>query len=392
MREYLLVILTGIVVTYLLVTPVKRLALLIGAQSPVRDRDVHSVPTPRVGGLAMFGGLLGALVMAKALPHMQKVFEETKTAEAVILAGGLIVLLGIADDLWDIDALTKLSGQVAASGILIMNGVRLTTIPMPDGGSLALPPQYGVPLTVFVVVATINAVNFIDGLDGLAAGVVGIASFALFLLSYRLADVIDIPLLIGPTMIAGVLVGVCIGFLAHNFHPARIFMGDTGSMLIGLLLSAATVQLIELFDPTLAEEYSIFPLWLPLLLVPMVVVVPYSDMLLAVWRRTNQGRSPFAPDKHHLHHRLLRLGHSHRRSVLIMYGWVSLVGSCMVAISFVRPNSPKWVALVVGITFLVAGLGAALMVGVPRIMARRAAVAEKRDVSDDTDSFTRQPV
>ncbi|GAA0964875.1 MraY family glycosyltransferase [Actinocorallia libanotica] len=391
MREYLLVILTGITVTYLLVTPVKRLALLIGAQSPVRERDVHSVPTPRVGGLAMFGGLLGALVMAKGLPHMQKVFEETKTAEAVILAGALIVLLGIADDLWDIDALTKLSGQVAASGILIMNGVRLTTIPMPDGGSLALAPQYGVPLTVFVVVATINAVNFIDGLDGLAAGVVGIAAFALFLLSYRLADVIDIPLLIGPTMVAGVLVGICVGFLAHNFHPARIFMGDTGSMLIGLLMSAATIQLIELFDTALAEKYSIFPLWLPLLLVPMVVVVPYADMLLAVWRRTNQGRSPFAPDKHHLHHRLLRLGHSHRRSVLIMYGWVGLVGSCMVAISFVPPRSSMLV-VVVGITLLVAALGAALMVGVPRIMARRAAAAAERRLSDDTDSFTRQPV
>jgi len=391
MREYLLVILTGITITYLLVSPVKRLALAIGAQSPVRERDVHSVPTPRVGGLAMFGGLLGALVMAKGLPYMQEVFQETKTAEAVILAGALIVLLGIADDLWDIDALTKLSGQVAASGILIMNGVRLSTIPMPDGGSLALAPEYGVLLTVLVVVATINAVNFIDGLDGLAAGVVGIAAFALFLLSYRLAHVIGIPLLIGPTMVAGVLVGVCVGFLAHNFHPARIFMGDTGSMLIGLLMSAATVQLIELFDTALAEKYSIFPLWLPLLLVPMVVVVPYADMLLAIWRRTNQGRSPFAPDKHHLHHRLLRLGHSHRRSVLIMYGWVGLVGSCMVAMSFVPPGSPV-LALVVGITLLVAALGAALMVGVPRIMARRAAASAPRRVSDDTDSFTRQPV
>jgi UDP-GlcNAc:undecaprenyl-phosphate GlcNAc-1-phosphate transferase len=119
--------------------------------------------------------------------------------------------------------------------------------------------------------------------------------------------------------------------------------------------------------------------------------VPYADMLLAIWRRTNQGRSPFAPDKHHLHHRLLRLGHSHRRSVLIMYGWVGLVGSCMVAMSFVPPGSPM-LALVVGVTLLVAALGAALMVGVPRIMARRAAASAPRRVSDDTDSFTRQPV
>ncbi|ROO89863.1 UDP-GlcNAc:undecaprenyl-phosphate GlcNAc-1-phosphate transferase [Actinocorallia herbida] len=390
MREYLLVILTGIAVTYLLVSPVKSLAIAMGAQAAVRDRDVHKVPTPRIGGLAMFGGLLGALVMARALPHMTQVFIETKTANAVILSGALIVLLGIADDLWDIDALTKLAGQIAASGILIMNGVQLSALPRLDGGSLALSPVYGVPLTVFIVVATINAVNFIDGLDGLAAGVVGIAAFALFLLGYRLAEVVDIPLLIGPAMIAAVLVGICAGFLAHNFHPARIFMGDTGSMLIGLLLSAATIQLIALFDTAIAEKYLIFPLWLPLLLVPMVTVVPFADMLLAVWRRTNQGLSPFAPDKQHLHHRLLRLGHSHRRSVLIMYGWVGLVGACMVAMSFVPPDPPTWQALVLFITLCVAALGAALMVGVPRIIARRAFQAEVEAAAAGPGDRTRQ--
>lgn len=376
MREYLLVILTGITITYLLVPPVKSLAVMIGAQAPVRDRDVHVIPTPRLGGLAMFGGMVGALLMAKSLPHMADVFGETRTAQALLLAGGLIVLVGIADDLWDIDALTKLAGQVAASGILIMNGVQLTSLPLLSGESILLGPEYGVPLTVLIIVATINAVNFIDGLDGLAAGVVGIAGTALFLIGYRIADgyglKIGITILIGPTLMAAVLVGICFGFLAHNFHPARIFMGDTGSMLIGLLISASTIQLISLLDTDVAKTFEIIPLWLPLLLIPLVVLVPFLDMLLAVLRRTSNGYSPFAPDKMHLHHRLLRLGHSHRRSVVIMYGWVGLLGACMFAISLVPPNSPNYLRGVVAITLTVAFMGAFLMVGLPRLKSRRA--------------------
>jgi UDP-GlcNAc:undecaprenyl-phosphate GlcNAc-1-phosphate transferase len=254
----------------------------------------------------------------------------------LLLAGGLIVLIGIADDKWEIDALTKFAGQVAAAGLLIMNGVQLLWIPLPSG-ILILPPELGVPLTVIIIVATINAVNFIDGLDGLAAGTVGIAAAALFSYAYLLSYSYHVDLLTWPTLITAILVGMCAGFLPHNFNPARIFMGDTGSMLIGLLLSASTIMVTGQFDSSLIGPYDLFPVFVPLLLVPAVVAIPFVDMLLAVWRRTNQGKSPFAPDKQHLHHRLLELGHSHRRAVLIMYFWVGLLASCVIELALARP-------------------------------------------------------
>ncbi|MFF5260897.1 glycosyltransferase family 4 protein [Actinomadura viridis] len=370
MREYLLTILIAALVAYLLTPAVRRFAVWFGAQAAVRDRDVHVIPTPRLGGLAMFGGMVAALVVATGLPEMRKVLAngDVSVGKALLLSGGLIVLVGIADDRWGVDALTKFAGQVAAAGVFIMQGIQLYVIPMPTGESLSLPPAYGVPLTVFIVVATINAVNFIDGLDGLAAGVVGIAALALFSYAYLLSYTNKLTTLSGATLTAAVLVGICAGFLPHNFNPARIFMGDTGSMLIGLLLSASTIMLTGQFDPAFLGTYTLFPFYVPLLLVPAVAAVPFVDMLLAVWRRTNQGRSPFAPDKQHLHHRLLELGHSHRRAVLIMYFWVSLLASSLVGLSFT--NS---LVLVASVTGAVAVAGLAVMIAVPRMSARRAA-------------------
>ncbi|KAB2345948.1 glycosyltransferase family 4 protein [Actinomadura rudentiformis] len=367
MREYLLTILVAALVTYLLTPAVRSFAVWFGAQAAPRDRDVHVIPTPRLGGLAMFGGLAAALVLAHGLPVMGKVLANSDigTGKALLLSGGLIVLVGIADDRWGVDALTKFAGQVAAAGIFVMQGIQLYQLPLPTGEAMSLPPTYGVPLTVFVVVATINAVNFIDGLDGLAAGVVGIAAMALFSYAYLLSFTNGLTTLTGSTLTAAVLVGICAGFLPHNFNPARIFMGDTGSMLIGLLLSAATIMLTGTFDPAVIGAYAQMPFYVPMLLVPAVAAVPFIDMLLAVWRRTNQGRSPFAPDKQHLHHRLLELGHSHRRAVLIMYFWVALIAASLVGLSFT--NS---VALVSSVTIVVAIAGAVVMLGVPRLRRR----------------------
>jgi UDP-GlcNAc:undecaprenyl-phosphate GlcNAc-1-phosphate transferase len=385
-REYLLTILIAALVAYLLTPAVRRFAVWFGAQAAVRDRDVHVIPTPRLGGLAMFGGMVAALVVATGLPEMRKVLAngDVSVTNALLLSGGLIVLVGIADDRWGVDALTKFAGQVAAAGIFIMQGIQLYVLPMPTGEPLALPPAYGVPLTVLVVVATINAVNFIDGLDGLAAGVVGIAALALFSYAYLLSYTNKLTTLSGATLTAAVLVGMCAGFLPHNFNPARIFMGDTGSMLIGLLLSASTIMLTGQFDPAFIGAYGLFPFYVPLLLVPAVAAVPFVDMLLAVWRRTNQGRSPFAPDKQHLHHRLLELGHSHRRAVLIMYFWVSLLASSLVGLSFT--NS---VVLVASVTGVVAVAGLTAMIAVPRAAARRAA---SRTPEPTAPPRTREPV
>jgi UDP-GlcNAc:undecaprenyl-phosphate GlcNAc-1-phosphate transferase len=361
-REYLLICLTAAVVTYLLTPAVQRFAIWFGAMTEVRDRDVHAIPTPRLGGLAMFGGMVAALVVAARLPEMRRVVDESDAGQALLLAGGLIVLVGIADDKWGVDALTKLAGQVAAAGLLIMNGVQLVWLPLPSGSTLSLDPSYSVPLTVFIVVATINAVNFVDGLDGLAAGVIGLAALALYSYSYLLSATNGLTRLSGPTLITAILIGMCAGFLPHNFNPARIFMGDTGSMLIGLLLAASTITLTGQFDTNVIGESRLVPIFVPLLLVPAVVAVPFLDMVLAVWRRTGQGKSPFAPDKQHLHHRLLELGHSHRRAVLIMYFWVALLASCVVGLAMAVS-----IAIVLTATAGIAMLGLVMMLAAPRL-------------------------
>ncbi|MWA06081.1 undecaprenyl/decaprenyl-phosphate alpha-N-acetylglucosaminyl 1-phosphate transferase [Actinomadura sp. LD22] len=376
MREYLLTILVAALVAYLLTPAVRRFAVWFGAQAVPRDRDVHVIPTPRLGGLAMFGGMVAALVVASGLPEMRKVLAngDLSVGKALLMSGGLIVLVGIADDRWEVDPLTKFAGQVAAAGIFIMQGIQIYSIPLPNGESLSLPPAYGVPLTVFVVVATINAVNFIDGLDGLAAGVVGIAALGLFGYAYLLTKINGMTTLSGATLTAAVLFGMCLGFLPHNFSPAKIFMGDTGSMLIGLLLSASTILLTGQFDPAVLAN-GLFPLYVPLLLVPAVAAVPFMDMLLAVWRRTNQGKSPFSPDKQHLHHRLLQLGHSTRRAVLIMYFWVGLLASGLVGLALFNA---AW--LTIGVTLAVAILGVVLMLRLGRPRGkRRGAAAEPGD-------------
>ncbi len=380
MREYILTFLTGSIVTYLLVPLVLKFAIAFKAMTPVRDRDVHAIPTPRLGGLAMFFGMVAALLMASRLPHLHKVFTESPTWVGLLSAGGLLVVVGIADDRWEIDALTKMAGQVAAAGLLIMNGVQLLWIPLP-GATLALPPSYGVPLTIIIVVATINAVNFIDGLDGLAAGIVGISATAFFVYAFLVTVVAHVDHQTAPALIAAILAGMCAGFIPHNFSPARIFMGDTGSMLIGLLLATSMIT-VSGFDPVaLRGSINRFPTILPLLPVA-ILVVPYADMLMAVVRRTYDGRSPFAPDKKHLHHRLLDLGHSHRGAALVMYLWTALFSFGVVALSAVK--SPL---VVLSVASLVA-IAALVVMAFPQL---RPHGRRNRDADKSAEDRPRQP-
>src|SRR3954454_6775506 len=273
MREYLLAALVAAAVTYLLTPLARRFAERIGAYTPVRDRDVHTIPTPRLGGLGMFAGVAAGLLVASRLPTLQRVFDTTE-ARGVLYGGPVLAATGAADDKWGLDALTKLAGQILAAGVMVLEGVQLLYLPVPGGGALSLGPDLGVPLTVLCVVVTINAVNFIDGLDGLAAGVVGIASLAFFAYSYELSVVHHFDRAAAPTLLTAVLTGACIGFLPHNFNPARVFMGDSGSMLLGLMLSAATVSLTGRIDPTAVSAVDFAPALLPLLLRLAVLAVP----------------------------------------------------------------------------------------------------------------------
>ncbi len=333
MREYLLCLLAAAAVTYLLTPPVRALAIRFAVMAPVRDRDVHDEPTPRLGGLAMMGGVFAGLLLASKLPMMREVFEASHTGLALVPAIAIIVALGIVDDRWGLDAPTKLAGQVLAAGVMALQGVAVIWLPI--GGTFVLDPITSVLFTVIVVLISINAINFVDGLDGLAAGIVAVAAGGFFAYSYLLSVELGFERATLATLVSALLVGVCLGFLPSNFFPARIFMGDTGSMMLGLLLAAATITLSGQVDPSAVAGATLLPALLPVLLPIAVLAVPLADMSLAVIRRTRAGRSPFAPDKQHLHHRLLEMGHSQRRAVLIMYAWTALVAGTAVLMAFV---------------------------------------------------------
>ena len=337
MREYVLTLLVTAAVTYILTPLVRRVAIRSGAIHAARDRDVHVVPIPLLGGLAMYGGLGAGLLVATQMSPLNSVLTGNNMATGLLLAGGLIVAIGIVDDRWGMNAISKLAGQVAAGAILVASGVQLGWLPLPGGGTFSPTSNQAMVLTILVVVATINAVNFIDGLDGLAAGIVAIAAVSFFVYYYWLTKDLRLSAEAQPALVSAVLAGMCLGFLPHNFFPARIFMGDTGSMLLGLLLAYAPISSITSLDPqTLRGTVNRFPEILPLLLPTAILVIPYADMLMAVVRRTRAGMSPFAPDRKHLHHRLLDIGHSHRLSVLIMYLWAATFSGLVVWFSTAR--------------------------------------------------------
>ena len=351
MREYILCLLAAAAVTYL-VTPLARsLALRWGAMAEVRDRDVHDEPTPRLGGLAMLAGLCAGLLLASKLPLMGSVFDVGGGQTLALLSGAaIIVVLGIIDDRWGLAAPTKLAGQVLAASVMALQGISIIWLPF--GGTLVLDPVTSVLLTVLVVLVSINAINMIDGLDGLAAGIVGVAALAFFAYSYLLSVEFGFERATMATLVSALLVGMCAGFLPYNVHPARIFMGDTGSMLLGFLLAASIITLSGQVDPAAIEGGTLLPALLPILLPLAVLVLPLVDLGLAVVRRTRKGRSPFAPDKQHLHHRLLEMGHSQRRTVILMYAWTAVVAGTAVALVFI-PASYALLILVIG-TFAVA--------------------------------------
>ncbi len=350
MRAYLYVMLVAAAVTYLMTPLVRLMARRLGAITPVRDRDVHKVPVPRMGGTAMFAGVAAALVAAANMPFFAKVYNGG-TPWGVLLGAGAVCLLGVLDDLWSLDAVTKLAGQALAAGLMAWKGVQLVSLPLAG----VTYPSFSVllGLTVLVVVVTINAVNFVDGLDGLAAGIVGIAGSAFFIYSYLLAQKFsrdDYSSL--ASLITAALVGCCVGFLPHNFNPARVFMGDSGSMLIGLLLASSTITITGQVDPAAVSQAQIVPAFFPLLIPLAVLALPLVDLLLAVVRRTRAGRSPWQPDKMHLHHRLLQLGHSHARAVLILYVWTAIAAFGVAFMAFV----PVRTALIAGAAAVVAAL------------------------------------
>jgi UDP-GlcNAc:undecaprenyl-phosphate GlcNAc-1-phosphate transferase len=355
MREYLLIFLTAVAVTYMLAVIARELAMRMGAYAKVRDRDVHEIPIPYFGGVAMMGGLTAAYVVATQLPFLssspshERIFGD---ARAILIGGALICLVGVIDDVFELDPITKFAGEALAAGVVVIQGVQILWLPLPGDRTLSMFSLGGSQaafLTIVLIITTVNAVNFVDGLDGLAAGVVAIGALAFFTFSYLLVFINDQERATTAAILTAALAGACIGFLPHNFFPARMFMGDSGA----LLLACSTISLTGQFSNTTIDEgvagasASLLPALLPLILPFAILIVPFLDLVMAVVRRTRKGLSPFSPDKKHLHHRLLEIGHSQRRAVVVMYLWSGLVAFGVVVVSLF---SGWWSAL--GVTGL----------------------------------------
>ncbi|WP_084627004.1 glycosyltransferase family 4 protein [Pseudoclavibacter soli] len=325
MRGYFLVAFIAALSTYCLTWVVLRVALRFHIYPAIRARDVHTRPTPRIGGIAIFGGIMLGLAAAGRLSWFDEVFRHRGSIAALALASLLIVFIGVFDDLWDMEWYSKLAGQFLAAGILVWQGFQIVSLPI--GGTLIGSGLVSAIVTTLFIVAAMNAVNFIDGLDGLVSGVMLIAAtvffFYVYLLTIRTSptDYFNTA-----TLVTSLIIGGCIGFLPWNWHPARIFMGDSGALLLGMLLAASAVSVTGQIDPEIMADSSV---WLPLLVPVVVFTLPFIDFMLAVVRRVAAGKSPFSPDRRHLHHRLLNLGHNTYTAVLVFYSWTLVLSlSC----------------------------------------------------------------
>ena len=364
MREYFLIFIVAAAITYLSTPLVRALAVVTGAFTPVRERDVHSTPIPRLGGVAIFLGFAAAALVARQLPFLSGVYSSGQIS-GILMGAAIVCLVGAVDDIHELDWMTKLAGQVLAAGVMAYKGVQLLAVPF-FGTATVLPAPALVAVTVLIVLATANAVNFIDGLDGLAAGVVGIAALAFFSYSYLLSkSYFPANVFTNAAFVTAAVLGCCVGFLPHNFHPARLFMGDSGALLLGLLLASATISITGNVDPSQFTGGSVTAALLPIAVPLAVLSLPFLDMVFAVVRRTLAGQRPWHPDSKHLHHRMLEIGHGHRTAVLILYLWAALLSLGTVSFAFVE----GWRAAL-GIT--VASVAAvALTVWLPRWSAAR---------------------
>jgi UDP-GlcNAc:undecaprenyl-phosphate/decaprenyl-phosphate GlcNAc-1-phosphate transferase len=348
--------------TVIVTTPLARyVSLRVGAIDVPGVRRIHTQPTARLGGLAIFAGVLAAIAAGSRLPAFDDVFRTTSEPEAIIVASLIIVGVGVLDDTRGISAPAKLAGQILAAGTLVLFGVNLLFVYVPPNNVVSLSTDLGAIFTILGMVAMINAVNLVDGLDGLAAGIVVIAAVALF--GYvQLAEAHTDGLASSSALVLAAVAGAALGFLIYNFHPASVFMGDTGAMLLGLLLAAAGVSAIGgTIQPTRGAFAAVS---IPVLVPVLVLAVPFIDTTWAILRRLRGGQAVFSPDKKHLHHRLVEIGHSHRRAVLTMYYWSALVAFAAVGISLI---SPVVLAVMLGIGVLLGGVIAL----VPRLVGRR---------------------
>jgi UDP-GlcNAc:undecaprenyl-phosphate GlcNAc-1-phosphate transferase len=347
---YIAVAVVGAVITLIANRPARAISLQVGYTAQPGERKVHQNVTPYGGGGAMLVGFCVALLIAFLIPVLRGVIISSHEMLGVLLATGVIFVVGVLDDFREMSAPAKVAGQFLAASILYFSGATMYQLKLPFAGFIVLGPSILPIITAVWVFALCNAINLIDGLDGLAAGIVAIASGTLCVYGLRLEDLGLLPATnVGP-LIAALTCGICIGFLRDNFHPAKLFMGDAGALMLGLLMSASTMVIGGRTPPTSGVTFFFFA---PLLIPVFILGVPLVDAVWAFIRRTASGQGFHTPDKDHIHHRLMRLGHGHRRTVIILWAWTALLcGFVLVPIFDTRAN----VFIPLGVAVLVIAL------------------------------------
>jgi UDP-GlcNAc:undecaprenyl-phosphate/decaprenyl-phosphate GlcNAc-1-phosphate transferase len=343
---YLVVFAASLAATFATTPAVRRLSLRLGWIDRPSDRKVHPAPTPTAGGLAIFVGVAAGLGLSRVSPFLSGLHRTSSDPDAALVAGLVVVALGILDDARGVSPLGKLVGQVLAAGLLVLIGVQLLYFYFPGQGILVLSPDLSVTLTVLWVLAMVNAVNLIDGLDGLAAGMVAIGAIAFFAYMFRVAGGGTEPST--AALLSAVVAGSALGFLPWNFHPARIFMGDSGAMLLGLMMAVATISGVGRSTQVRGGDFAAVAI--PILVPLLVLAVPILDVVLAIARRMRRGVRIMHADKQHIHHRLLEIGHTHRNTVLLMYLWSALISTCSLAVAFINGRIVVLAIVVVAVT------------------------------------------
>jgi UDP-GlcNAc:undecaprenyl-phosphate/decaprenyl-phosphate GlcNAc-1-phosphate transferase len=338
MLAYVGVFAAAAVATWLLGYPVRALAIRVGAVVPPDPGRVHTRPLPTLGGAAMFLAFFVAMFAASHTKHFAPIFHGSSEPMGVMLAATIIFAVGALDDVVDVSPPAKFAGQVLAGSVLYFLGVSMFYVRVPFGDLFVVSRDLAPLATVLWVAAIANAVNLIDGLDGLAAGVVAIGALAFTIYSARLTDAgILTGDNIGP-LIAVIACGVCIGFLPHNFHPARMQMGDAGALFLGLLMATSTLVVGgRIDDPFSGQTYFFYaPLFIPF----FILGVPILDTASATIRRALRRRGIAQRDtESHLHYRLMRLGHGHLRSVMILWGWTALLSGFVLYPTFTHSGN-----------------------------------------------------
>ncbi len=322
LAAYAVVMVVGALVTMLADRPARAISIKVGYTAQPDERKVHQAVTPYGGGAAMFIGLCVALIVAVAITPLRAVISSSHEMIGVLIAAGVIFVVGVVDDFREMSAPAKVAGQFLAASVLYFSGATMYQLKLPFAGFVVLGPSILPVITAVWVFALSNAVNLIDGLDGLAAGIVTIASGTLCVYGLRLEDLGLLPVTnVGP-LVAAVTCGISLGFLRDNFHPAKLFMGDAGALMLGLLMSASTMVIGGRTPPASGVTFFFFA---PLLIPVFILGVPLIDATWAFVRRTLSGQGFHTPDKNHIHHRLMRLGHGHRRTVVILWLWTALL-------------------------------------------------------------------